>query len=150
MNKEVASILTTPLGNIKVYVDGICVDYKANEYSFNRHPCKERPVVGCYRIEIDTHGRSDIAYVAELTEDISNTGSSGENYIDAEFIKDNIILTIGMEDENPAYESVSIENGLRYHLIKPVNKVVFGIAWATDYDGADDVRTWYAADPTLD
>ena len=68
----------------------------------------------------------------------------------AEFIKDNTILTIGMEDENPAFESVRIGTGLQYNLLQPVDKVVFGIAWATDYEGADDVRTWYAADPTLD
>lgn len=142
-------MLITPLGKIKVYADGACVDYKVTEYSFNRHPCKDRPVAGCYRIEIDTHGRSDIACVVELTEPIPNTGSSGENYIDAEFIKDDTILTIGMEDENPAYESVRIETGLQYKLFQPVDKVVFGIAWATDYEGADDVRTWYAADPTI-
>ena len=147
--KEVAAMLTSPLGNIKVYVDGACVDYKANKYSFDCHSCKDRPIDACYRIEINTHGKSDIACVVELTELIPNTGSSGENYIDAKFVKDDTILTIGMEDDNPAYESVRIKNGLQYRLIKPVDKVVFGIAWATDYGGADDVRTWFAADPTL-
>lgn len=143
-------MLITPFGKIKVYVDGACVDYKATEYSFNRHPCKDRTVTGCYRIEIDTHSRSDITCVVELTEPIPNTGSSGERYIDAEFIKDNTILTIGMEDENPFYESVRIKNGLQYKMLQPVDAVVFGIAWATDYEGINDVRTWYAADPTLD
>ena len=143
-------MLITPIGKIKVYVDGACVDYKATEYSLNRHPCKDRTVTGCYRIEIDTHGRSDITCVVELTEPIPNTGSSGERYIDAEFIKDNTILTIGMEDENPFYESVRIKNGLQYKMLQPVDAVVFGIAWATDYEGINDVRTWSAADPTLD
>ena len=27
--------------------------------------------------------------------------------------------------------------------------MVFGIAWATDYEGTDDVRVWFAADPTV-
>lgn len=143
-------MIISPLGNINVYADGVCIDYKATEYDFNRHPCKDRPVAGCYRIEIDTHDRTVLACVVELTEPIPNTGSSGENYIDAEFIKDDTILTIGMEDDNPAFESVRVENGLRYKLLHPVDKVVFGIAWAIDYEGADDVRTWYAADPTLD
>ena len=142
-------MLITPLGTIKIYADGVCIDYKATEYDFNRHPCKDKPVVGCYRIEIDTHSRNDIACVVELTEPIPNTGASGENCIDAEFIKNDTILTIGMEDENSAYESVRIETGLQYKLLQPVDKVVFGIAWATDYEGADDVRTWYAADPTI-
>ena len=30
-----------------------------------------------------------------------------------------------------------------------VDEVVFGIAWATDYEGTDDVRVWFAADPTV-
>lgn len=142
-------MLTTPLGKIKVYADGVCIDYKATEYDFNRPPCKDKPVAGCYRIEIDTHDRKDLACVVELTEPIPNTGASGEKYIDAEFIKDDTILTIGMEDENPVFESIRIENGLQYKLLQPVDKIVFGIAWATDYKGANDVRTWYAADPTI-
>ena len=30
-----------------------------------------------------------------------------------------------------------------------INILVFGIAWATDYEGTDDVRVWFAADPTV-
>ena len=143
-------MLTTLLGKIKVYADGVCIDYTATEYDFDRPPCKDKPVAGCYRIEIDTHGRNSISCVVELTEPIRNTGSSGEKYIYAEFIKDETILTIGMEDENPAFESVRTKCGVQYHLLQTVNKVVFGIAWATDYEGPSDCRTWYAADPTLD
>ncbi len=142
-------MLTTPLGKIKVYADGICIDYNATEYDFNRPPCKDKPVAGCYRIDINAQGRNAISCVVELIEPIPNTGASGEKYIDAEFIKDDTILTIGMEDENPAYESVRMEYGLQYNLLQSVDKVVFGIAWATDYEGIYDVRTWYAADPTI-
>lgn len=143
-------MLTTPLGSIKVYADDICIEYKATEYDFNRPPCKDKPVAGCYRIEIDTSGRKTISCVVELTApEIRNTGDSGQDYLNAEFIKDDTVLTIGMEDENPAFEPVRIENGLQYNLLQHVAKVVFGIAWATDYEGADDVRTWFAADPTL-
>lgn len=142
-------MLMTPLGKIKVYADGVCIDYNATEYDFNRPPCKDRPVAGCYRIEINARGRNTIACVVELVNPILNTGGSGEKYIDAEFIKEDTILTIGIEDENPAFESVHLENGLQYELLQPVDKVVFGIAWAIDYEGADDIRTWYAADPTL-
>ena len=54
-----------------------------------------------------------------------------------------------MEDENPAFESVRTEYGLQYNLLRSVGKVVFGVAWATDYEGASDCRTWFAADPTI-
>ena len=70
--------------------------------------------------------------------------------MDAEFISDSIILTIGAEDENPAFETVRVEFGLEYRILNSVSEVVFGIAWATDYEGSSDCRTWFAADPTLD
>ena len=58
-------------------------------------------------------------------------------------------VTIGMEDDNSAFESLRTPNGLLYNIRQPIDKVTFGIAWATDYEGPYDVRTWYAADPTL-
>ena len=142
-------MLMTPLGEIKIYIDGICVDFEATEYAFDRSPCKDKPVAGCYRIEVNAQRRIRIDCTVELLDTIWNTGSSGERYLDAEFIKGSTILTIGMEDENPAFESVRLENGLQYKLLQPIDKVVFGIAWATDYAGTDDVRTWFAADPTI-
>ena len=30
-----------------------------------------------------------------------------------------------------------------------INISVDGVAWATDYEGTDDVRVWFAADPTV-
>ena len=143
-------MLITPLGKIKIYVDGIPADYQAIEYAFDRPPCKEQPVAGCYRIEVSVQGRRNISCVAELEcSEIPNTGGSGESYLNAEFVKDNLILTIGMEDDNPAFTSVRTEYGLECYLLKPMESIKFGIAWATDYEGSYDVRTWYAADPTI-
>ena len=70
--------------------------------------------------------------------------------MDAEFISDSIILTIGAEDENPAFETVRTECGMEYRIHEATAEVVFGIAWAIDYEGSSDCRTWFAADPTLD
>ena len=67
-------MITTPFGPIKIYTDGVVLDYEATTHTYNRGPVKDHPVP----------------------------------------------------------------------------EIVFGIAWATNYDGADDVRTWFAADPTLD
>lgn len=137
-------MLTTPLGKIKVYADGVCIDYEATAFDFDRPPCKDKPIAGCYRIEIYAQEQKSISCVVEpVGLEIRNTGDSGENYLNSEFIKGGTVLTIGMEDENPAFESVRIDNGLQCRLLKPVDKVVFGIAWATDYEGDDDVRTWY-------
>lgn len=143
-------MLTTPFGKIKVYTDGVCIDYEAAAFDFNSPPCRDKPVFGCYRIVVDARGHQSISCIVEQAElTIRNIGSSGQAYIDAEFIRGGTILTIDMEDENPAFESVRIEDGLRHELPIPVDRVVFGVAWVTDYEGPDDCRTWFAADPTI-
>ena len=77
---------------------------------------------------------------------IENTGASGERYRDAQFIRESNILTIGVEDENPAFDTERYPAGMGYILRERVESVTFGVAWADDYtDG--DVRTWLAADP---
>ena len=53
------------------------------------------------------------------------------------------------EDENPAFESEQVKNGMEYHIVNKIDEVVFGVAWAIDYEGIDDVRVWFAADPTV-
>ncbi|MBQ8898162.1 MAG: hypothetical protein IJY86_06760 [Clostridia bacterium] len=144
------AMITTPLGKIKVCADGICIDYTAAEIDFNRPPCKEKPIAGCYRIEVESQGRKAITCtLVPFDPNLHNSGNSGQDYLNAEFIKGNTILTMGMEDENPAFESVRTEYGLQYNLLRAVDKVVFGVAWATDYEGASDCRTWFAADPTI-
>lgn len=86
-------MLKTPLGTINVYVDGVSVDFEASEFLFDRHPCKEKPVAGCYRIEVDAHGRSTVSCAIELNDpSLKNTGDSGQDYLNTEFIIGNTIL----------------------------------------------------------
>ena len=66
-----------------------------------------------------------------------------------EFEYETTMLAIGVEDENPAFEIERLENGMEYRINTRVDEVVFGIAWATDYEGTYDVRVWFAADPTV-
>ena len=67
-----------------------------------------------------------------------------------EFEYETTMLAIGVEDENPAFETVRTTCGVEYIIHKQIHEVVFGIAWVTDHEGSYDARTWYAADPTLD
>ena len=57
-----------------------------------------------------------------------------------------IVLTIGAGDEHPAFETTWIRNGVEYIRKSAVDEVRFGIAWATDYEGIDDIRTELATD----
>jgi len=143
-------MLFTPFGPIKVFVDGTELDYEATVFTYDRPPVKGHPIAGCYRIRVSVGSHRSIRCEVGLNgTSIVNTGASGERYMDAEFISDSIILTIGAEDENPAFETVRVEFGLEYRILNSVSEVVFGIAWATDYEGTSDCRTWFAADPTL-
>lgn len=146
-----SSMLKTPFGPIKTYIDDIALHYVATAHTFDRPPVAGHPIAECFRIRVPVGTQRSIRCEVELVDtSIRNTGTSGERYADAEFISSTTILTIGAEDENPAFETIRTECGMEYRIHGSVTEVVFGIAWATDYEGASDCRTWYAADPTLD
>ena len=144
-------MITTPFGPIKIYADDVVLDYEAMTRAYHQGPAKDHPIAGCFRIRVPGGVRRSIRCEVDFDgAPVRNTGSSGQCYADAEFISGTTILTIGAEDENPTFETVRTEHGMEYRIRGSVDEVVFGIAWATDYEGINDVRTWYAADPTLD
>ena len=147
---EGETMIITPFGPIKLYADGVALEYEAVAHDYDRPPVKGHPIAGCYRICVPVGTHHSIRCEVEINNTICNTGSSGERYMDAAFISGKAILTIGAEDENPAFETVRTACGIAYLIHAPVPAVVFGVAWATDHEGAYDARTWYAADPTLD
>jgi len=142
-------MLVTPLGKIIISIDGKPTEYTAVPFIYKRPPVSLQPIDGCFRIRIDAKNATSVSCTIELNNpDITNTGASGERYLNAEFISQNTVLHIGMEDENPNYDSVRLANGLEYRINGEVDEVVFGIAWATDHHEYD-LRTWFAADPTI-
>ena len=138
--------LQTPLGEITVLADGLPVAYTAVQKQ-NRYTSE------CYRIYVPSNGYSEIACVLLSQDtDLRGEASSGEGYLCMEFINESTKLSIGMavdEAATPKYKSEVIENGLAYGDISHIEPLIFGIAWVCDYT-ENDVRTWYAADPTLD
>lgn len=143
-------MLETPFGKIKIYADGIDVSYEVKSFDYIKPPVIDKPIAGCYRIHIPVKNYQVIQCVLNLKNgNIDINGSSGERYLCREFVKNSIMLVIGTEDENPSFESGRVENGMEYCIINRIDEVVFGIAWATDYEGPDDVRVWFAADPTV-
>ncbi len=138
--------LQTPFGEIVVLADGQPLVYTAISKQDER-------VSACYRVRIPTENHAEIACVL-LPDDKSVLGdaSFGEGYLCMEFIRHSTELTIGMavdESSAPSFSSETIENGLVYRHVTNVESLVFGIAWLHDHS-EHDVRTWYAADPTLD
>ena len=139
--------LLTPLGEILIYIDNIRSDYEYEMYCKNIRTLQERPLAGSYRIVVSPKKWQTIRCVVSLDDaEIPNDGASGERYLYAEFVKDNTVLTIGAGDDNPAFDANQIRYGIEYVYKAPVDKVMFGIAWATDYGGQFDIRTQLASD----
>lgn len=143
-------MLSTPFGMIKVLADDTEIEYEAKWFEYTKPPVKDKPLAGCYRIHIPVKNYSFIRCVLELeNESVDVSGSSGERYLCREFYDRTVMLAIGAEDENPEFEVKRVKNGVEYHINGKAEEVVFGIAWATDYEGIEDVRVWFAADPTV-
>ena len=139
--------LLTPLGEIQIYIDDIGSDYEYEKYSKDIRSLRKQPVEGSYRITITKTNWKTIRCVVSLYDtEIPNSGDSGERYLCSEFVKDNIILTIGAGDDHPAFDTRQIRYGMEYVQKKPIDKVMFGVAWATDYEGQFDIRTQLATD----
>ena len=139
--------LQTPLGEIHIYIDNIRSDYEYEPHYRNIRSLQERPVEGCYRIVISQKDWQTIRCVVSLCDtEIPNEEASGERYLYSEFVKGNIVLTIGAGDESPAFDTKRIPFGIEYIRRTPIDRVMFGIAWATDYEGQFDIRTQLATD----
>ena len=147
MGDGMSKRLFTPLGEIQIYIGGICLDYEYETYSKEIRSLQERPVDGSYRIVIPKNDWKTVRCVVSLYDtEIPNNGDSGERYLCSEFVKDNVILTIGAGDEHPAFDTNRIRYGMEYVRKAPIDQVMFGVAWATDYESPFDIRTQLATD----
>ena len=146
-------MLDTPLGKIRILKNKKEVDYIALAHSIDFHAIKEKPLAGCYRINIDFKQNDTISCELISTYNLEKDNSSGEDYACKTFSKDNIELSIGAYDKIDSSNTCTceyIENGLLFeNLTYDTNKIVFGISWVLDLY-PDDIRTWIASDPTLD
>ena len=139
--------IVTPLGKIHIYIDNVRSEYEAEPYHCNTSAILERPLDGSYRIIVSAKGWQTVRCVVSTSDTgIHNEGASGERYLYSEFVKNNIILTIGAEDENPAFDTIRIPYGVEYVCRTPIEQVMFGVAWATDYQDPFDLRTQLATD----
>lgn len=139
--------METPFGPIRMLVDGEVISCTAAVHSFDHPLVRERPLAGCYRVRVSGGEGQEISCVLKGAAD--GLGSSGEGYQAAEFFRGNRVLTIGAETDREDRLVRAESDGITLRLLGD-GEVVFGIAWVEDYAGSGDVRTWFAADPTLD
>lgn len=139
--------IITPLGEIQIYIDNIRSEYEYEPHFKDIKPFQEQPLAGCYQIVISKQDWQTIRCVVSLCDsEIPNNGASEERYLYSEFVKDNIVLTIGAGDENHTFDTKRIRYGVEYVRKAPIESVMFGIAWATDYEGRFDIRTQLGTD----
>lgn len=142
-----SNVLLTPLGAIQIYIDNVPYDYDYENHRKDIRSLQEKPVAGSYRVVLHGQNWQTARCVVSLNDpEILCSGDSGERFMCSEFVKDNVILTIGAEADHPDFETRQIDCGVEYVFTAPVDKVKFGIAWATDYEGPYDIRTQLATD----
>ncbi len=139
--------MITPLGEIQVYIDGVLSAYEVEPSVCAVRAVRNRPVAGSYRITVSADDWQTIRCVVSLHDPkIPNTGASGQRYLYAEFAKDTTVLTIGAGDEQTSFTTNRLRYGVEYVRRTPMDTVMFGVAWATDYEGQFDIRTQLATD----
>lgn len=89
-----------------------------------KSPVKGKPIAGCCRIHIPVENYRSIKCVLNLEDKkVEVSGSSGERYLCREFGVGATMLAIGIEDENPAFESERVENGMEYRINDRIDEV---------------------------
>ena len=158
-------MLTTPLGDIEIYVDDNKVEYMEKNIRVSDKLCPD--VSGRYAIKIDFIPAGKIHTIScKIKGHVSSKKDgieSGEQLELKSFYKDNTKLSIGMEGESGYYadgmcvsdrydyDNKYMGDSVLYLLMKETKttKYVFGIAWIENVTTENDVQTWYGADPTL-
>lgn len=157
--------LKTPLGDIKIYIDGNLIDYKYYKIE-NEKNCLElsgRYIINVY-FEPDGNEHRISCCIGNYKKTSRDEIETGENLELKSFYKDNIKLSIGMEGDTSyskdlerevnyyEYDNGYLDNGVEYRLLKHTTKkfknYTFAIAWIENYNKENEVQTWLGADPT--
>ncbi|RGO24578.1 hypothetical protein DXB23_09385 [Dorea sp. OM02-2LB] len=157
-------MLSTPLGDIEIYIDNEKVEYTVKNIGASERLCPD--ISGRFGIEIlyEPDGKQHTIscrikkYHASSRDEIE----PGERLELKSFYRENTKLSIGMEGDAGNYSDGTrdsdvydydndyMEDGVSYLIMEDTKttKYVFGIAWIDNVTVENDVQTWYGADPT--
>ncbi|NLK22139.1 MAG: hypothetical protein GX308_08735 [Epulopiscium sp.] len=156
--------LITPLGVVAIYNNANKIKYKIVKLDCNSNIFPD--IDGRYKIivEYENDMFPQLIYCTLEGIDFSSIESydeSGEGLECKAFYQDDIKLSIGIAADtiyvdgkrisSYDYDSVNLHNGLGYHILPTTKsqKLIFGVAWIKGRNEANEVQTWYAADPTI-
>ena len=157
-------MLSTPLGDIEIYIDNEKVEYTVKNIGASERLCPD--ISGRFGIEIlyEPDGKQHTIscrikkYHASSRDEIE----PGERLELKSFYRENTKLSIGMEGDAGYYSDGTrdsdvydydndyMEDGVSYLIMEDTKttKYVFGITWIDNVTVENDVQTWYGADPT--
>ena len=157
-------MLTTPLGEIEIYIDNKKIEYTEESCEI-RESCPD--IDGRYFIEInfepDGKPHTISCKIREYIPSEKDDIEPGERLELKSFYKGSVKLSIGMEGESGCYsdglqasqiydyDNEYMGDGVSYLIMKETKttKYVFGIAWIDNVTRENDVQTWFGADPTF-
>lgn len=157
-------MLTTPLGDIQIYIDDKVIDYTAEKQNAIEKLCPDINGRYCIIIGFVPDGKQHTIscrirdYVPSENDEIE----SGERLELKSFYKGKIKLSIGMEgeagylldgtraSESYDYDNGYLEDGVKYVIMSSTKtkEYIFGVAWIENVTDENDVQTWFGADPT--
>ncbi|WP_427107670.1 hypothetical protein [Lysinibacillus xylanilyticus] len=150
-------MLLTPLGAIKVFINGEEVEFTAIKLDNLKSYCPNAN--GRYLIHYDYKSEFNDQEITCRIPSINVKGEieSGERYEAISFYKNDIKLTIGVEGEftnKPDYFDYNgdyLSDGIQYITFQETiaRRFVFGVCWIQPYTEENDTQTWFGADPSF-
>ena len=157
-------MLSTPLGDIEIYIDNEKVEYTVKNIGASERLCPD--ISGRFGIEIlyepDGQQHTISCRIKKYHASSRDEIEPGERLELKSFYRENTKLSIGMEGDAGYYSDGTrdsdvydydndyMEDGVSYLIMEDTKttKYVFGIAWIDNVTVENDVQTWYGADPT--
>lgn len=146
-------MLTTPLGDIEIYINDKKIEYVERNIRISDKLCPD----------IDGKFHVISCKIKDYISSKEDGVESGERLELKSFYRDNIKLSIGMEGDAGYYpdgtrasdvydyDNDYMEDGVSYLILEETKttRYVFGVAWIENVTAENDVQTWFGADPTL-
>lgn len=156
-------MLTTPLGDIEIYIDNKKIEYVERNIGILDKLCPN--VNGRYCIEIsfipDGKFHAISCKIKDYISSKEDGIESGEQLELKSFYRHNTKLSIDMKGgdryysdgtcASDVYDNDYMGDGVSYLILEETKttRYVFGVAWIENVTAENDVQTWFGADPTL-
>lgn len=151
-------VLSTPLGNLNIYLDGKKVPFdlqrKANDEKYFPD------IDACYLLEWEYHSDFKEHKVQCVIENpnIEAESETGAELEAVAIYSGALKLTMGLtgdfgwppeSDDDFDFSGSFLRNGIEVDILKTTKTqtLMFGVAWIDGYTDDNDVQTWFAADP---